>query len=384
MKIALDARGINWYKGTGIGTYTYNVLKNLFTIDGINNYELFWSGDSFMEFKTNKSNIVMASRKHQRFFENYYFPNYINSTNIDIYHVPQNGIGLCDNINALKVVTIHDLIPYVLPETVGPGYLKNFLENMPRIIDNSDGIITVSEFSKNDILRFFPSFPKERIFVTPLAANSNFKPLDKEACLSKVQNRFNFSNPYILYIGGFSSRKNVAGLINSFAKIHKNLPKEYMLLIVGSLKDEGLRMKDLVNNLELNDNVIFTDFIEDEYLPILYNAADVFVYPSLYEGFGLPPLEAMSCNTPVITSNTSSIPEVTGDSSVLINPFDTLELSKALEKILSDSKYKENIKNSGYNRSKLFDWKKTAQNTLLAYETILNLKSKNLIKTSTL
>ncbi|SHK65161.1 Glycosyltransferase involved in cell wall bisynthesis [Clostridium cavendishii DSM 21758] len=384
MKIALDARGINWYKGTGIGTYTYNLLKNLFIIDEINNYDLFWSGDFFMEFKTNKSNIVMASKRHQRFFENHYFPNYINSNKINLYHIPQNGMGLCEDINALKVVTIHDLIPYVLPETVGSGYLRSFLENMPRIIDSCDGILTVSEFSKNDILRFFPNFPKERIFVTPLAANSNFKPLDKELCLSSVQSRFNFSKPYILYIGGFSSRKNVAGLINAFAKIQKNIPKEYILLIVGALKDEGLRMKSLVSDLKLNENVIFTDFIEDEYLPVLYNAADVFVYPSIYEGFGLPPLEAMNCNTPVISSNISSIPEVIGDSGILINPFDIQELSNALEKILADSKYRESITALGHNRSKLFDWKKTAQNTLVAYDTILNLKSKDLLRTSTL
>lgn len=378
MRIAVDARGINWYKGTGIGTYTYNVLKNLFILDGQNDYHLFWSGDYFKEFQTKQSNIVMASKRHQRFFENYYFPDYISKKKIDLYHIPQNGIGLSPDINCLKVVTIHDLIPYVLPETVGPGYLKNFLEVMPKIIDSCDGILTVSEFSKRDILKFFPRFPENRIFVTPLASNSNFKPLDKEKCAYDVLKRFNFSNPYILYIGGFSSRKNVAGLIKAFNKINNKLSQKHSLLIVGSLKDDSKKMQDLVNELNLTEQVVFTGFIEDEYLPILYNGAKLFVYPSIYEGFGLPPLEAMSCNTPVITSNITSIPEVVADSGILIDPYNINELSTALEKVLNEDKYREILSETGYKRSKLFSWINTSEKTINAYDNILSLPPKNL------
>lgn len=247
---------------------------------------------------------------------------------------------------------------------------------MPFIINLCDGIITVSQYSKKDILRFFPNFPKDRIFVTPLAADSSFKPLDKEKCKKHVLNRFNFSNDYILYVGGFSSRKNVNGLVKAFKKARTHLTREHTLVIVGSLKDEGVKIKDLVNELNLNNKVVFTGFIEDNYLPILYNGASLFVYPSLYEGFGLPPLEAMNCGTPVITSKVTSIPEVIDDAGILVDPYNVDELSFSIEKILNDDTYKNNLSFLGYERSKKFSWTNTANLTLNAYESILSLQPK--------
>ncbi|GIM29641.1 mannosyltransferase [Clostridium polyendosporum] len=370
MKIAIDARGINWYKGTGIGTYTYNVLKKLLQFNDNNEYSLFWSGGNFQEFKRRNTNIIMASKKHQRFFESIYFPNYIDCYNVDIYHVPQNGIGISNGLNCKKIVTIHDLIPYILPETVGKGYLKKFLEEMPKIIECSDGIITVSEQSKNDILKFFPCYDKEKIYVTPLAADVQFNPIDKKQCKNTVNERYKFNTPYILYIGGFSARKNVRGLIEAFHKIQKDLKKVISLVIVGSLRDEGEKIYNLVKELNLLDKIIFTGFAEDQFLPTLYSGCEVFVYPSFYEGFGLPPLEAMSCKAPVITSNTTSIPEVVGDAGLLINPHNKDELSCALLKVLNDEDFKENLREKGYLRSQHFSWQNTAINTLMAYQSV--------------
>jgi len=177
MRIAIDARGINLYNGTGIGTYTENVLKNLINIDTTNNYHIFWSGNNYESIKKDNCKIVMTSKKHQRFFENHYFPESISKENIDIYHMPQNGIGFSEEISCKKIITIHDLIPYIMPETVGRGYLLKFLKEMPLIIGNSDGIITVSEFSKRDILKFFP-IDESKIYVTPLAADKKYVKID--------------------------------------------------------------------------------------------------------------------------------------------------------------------------------------------------------------
>lgn len=369
MKIAIDARGINWYKGTGIGTYTYNILKKLLQFNN-NEYLLFWSGGNFQEFKKRNIDIIMASKKHQRFFESIYFPNYINRCNVDIYHVPQNGIGISDELNCKKVVTIHDLIPYILPETVGKGYLKKFLEEMPKIIECSDGIITVSEQSKNDILKFFPFYDKNKIYVTPLAADAQFSPMDKNQCKNAVNERYKFNTPYILYIGGFSARKNVSGLVEAFYKIQKDLKRVTSLVIVGSLRDEGEIIYNLVKKLNLLDKVIFTGFAEDQFLPALYSGCEVFVYPSFYEGFGLPPLEAMSCKAPVITSNTTSIPEVVGNAGLLINPHSKDDLSRALLEVLNDEDFKESLREKGFARSQCFNWQNTAMNTLMAYQSI--------------
>lgn len=372
----IDARGATWYRGTGIGTYTYNLLTNILKLDKDSSYDLLCSGEKIPEFESENTKIIMSSRKHQRFFENYYIPSYGIKEDIDLLHLPQNGLGLSSEGNFAKLVTIHDLIPYILPETVGKGYLKKFLQSMPEIIDNSTGIITVSEYSKSDIIRFFPHFPAENIFVTSLAANENYKPLDKEKCLFDVNKRFNFNGPFIMYIGGFSLRKNVKGLVDAFNNIHKNIDENYKLLIVGGLRDEGLKLKAYTESLPIKDKIIFTGFIEDEYLPTLYNATTLFVYPSLYEGFGLPPLEAMSCKTSVLTSNITSIPEVVPFKESLFNPNNPKELSLKLENLLNDSKLRNNLENICFERSKEFTWEKTAKKTLDVYKKVIEI-SKN-------
>lgn len=371
MRFSIDARGINLYKGSGIGTYTENLLRELLNIDNKNKYSIFWAGDKYENYKKENSKIIFTSKKHGTFYENYYYPNYIEENTIDLHHIPQNGIGLNKLYTSPVIVTIHDLIPYILPETVGRGYLERFLRDMPLIINNSKAILTVSEYSKKDILKFFPSIDKNKIFVTPLAANSSYKPIDKNLCTEFIKNKYNIDFPFILYIGGFSTRKNVKELIIAFNKIHKSLKKDYKLVLCGSIRDEGIKLQNLCKELFIDNKVIFTGFVPDEDLPIFYNSADLFIYPSLYEGFGLPPLEAMSCSTPVITSNLTSIPEVTGDCAVLINPFNKDELAEALINLLNCPDLLKEYGEKGYKKSLDFTWKNTATLTLNAYETTL-------------
>lgn len=369
MRIAFDARGINWYRGTGIGTYTENVLKNLISIDNFNKYVLYWSGENYEKFESNNITVRMASRRYHRFFQEYFFPKDIKKDNIDIYHISQNGIGLSQNLNCLKIVTIHDLIPYIMPETVGKGYLLKFLRDMPRIIDEANAIITVSEYSKKDILKFFP-INSEKIFVTPLAADIMYKPLDKNACKEYLAKKYNIKSSFILYVGGFSARKNVSSLINAYEKISNEIDKDIKLVICGAKKDAIENLINMKLNSKTSENIIFTGFISNEDLPIFYNSCEVFVYPSLYEGFGLPPLEAMSCGTPVITSNTTSIPEVVDNCAILIDPLDIDTLSDKLYKVLTNEVIKRDLSKTGLKHSKKFSWLKTAENTLKVYENV--------------
>lgn len=370
MKIGIDSRSVNLHSGTGIGTYTKNLISEMININKDNEFTLIWTGKIDNDFTKDNTELIYCSGRHSTFFEKEYIPNIINSKNLDLYHIPQNGIGFPFNYDINTVVTIHDLIPYTMPETVGSGYLKRFLKDMPNIIEKSKGIITVSEYSKKDILKFFSGYPEDKIFVTPLSTNSEFVPMNKDECRSKVQNKFNFNEPYILYIGGFSKRKNVHGLINAFSRVKNSLSKKYKLVLVGSLKDEGINLKKYVESLNLENDVVFTGFSEDKDLPIFYNGADLFVYPSYYEGFGLPPLEAMSCKTPVITSNTTSIPEVTKNAAFLINPSLEEDLSNAIFNVLENDNLKNNLIEKGYKRSLEFSWKQTAENTLNAYKNI--------------
>ncbi|MGH4138456.1 glycosyltransferase family 4 protein [Clostridium sp.] len=371
MRIAIDARGINFYSGTGIGTYTENVLKNLINIDIINNYHVFWSGDNYETIKRENCKIVMTSKKHQRFFEDYYFPANILKEKIDIYHMPQNGIGFSEEISCKKIITIHDLIPYVMPETVGKGYLLKFLKEMPLIIGGCDGIITVSEFSKRDILKFFP-IDESKIFVTPLAADKKYAPLDKTLCKDFLKDMYNLTDPFILYLGGFSERKNVSSVLTAFSRVYKDLEKKYNLVIVGGYKDSSQKLLKLTHELGLDSHVIFTGFVPEEHLPIFYNSCDTFIYPSFYEGFGLPPLEAMNCGTPVIASNLTSIPEVVGDGGILINPYDISEISSAIGNLLSNEKLRSELSSKGLKRASEYSWQNTALNTLKVYESVYN------------
>ncbi|MBE6072170.1 MAG: glycosyltransferase family 4 protein [Clostridium butyricum] len=372
MKIAIDSRGATLYHGTGIGTYTNNLLSELLSVPSVNEYILFCCGKFNSKFNTPNSNIVYSSGKHGGFYERCYIPHKLEDMKIDLYHIPQNGIGFEFTSTIPTIVTIHDLIPYLMPETVGKGYLERFLRDIPNIIQNSAGILTVSECSKKDILKYFSFYPEDKIFVTPLATNANYKPLNKLKCKQFINKKYNFEGPYILYLGGFSARKNVLGLIKAFSKIYKDLNCQYKLLIGGSLKDEGKELFKFVNDSNLEDKIIFCGYVEDEILPTIYNGCDTFVYPSYYEGFGLPPLEAMSCGVPVITSNISSIPEVTGNNAILINPHSEYELSNELVNVLNNDNIKRSLCQNGYKRSLEFNWKKTALSTLDAYNKISN------------
>lgn len=367
MKIAIDARGANWYSGTGIGTYTQNIIKYILKYDDLNEYYLYWWGTNYRELYGKNVNICIASKRHRRFFEENYIPENIKNKGVDIYHVPQNGIGLPPIKNCVNITTIHDLIPYVMPETVGKGYLKRFIAQMPQIIQNSDMIITVSEFSKKDIIRIF-DVEEDRIKVTPLAADSSFCPMDKDMAKEFIKENYGLEGDFILYLGGFSPRKNVKSILLAFSRLPSYIIEKYTVLILGPSKDEHSYLMKLSESLNISERVCFTGYVLNEHLPYFYNASSLFVYPSLYEGFGLPPLEAMSCKIPVITSNVSSIPEVVGDAAVLINPFDTEELKDAMERLLEDEKLQAEFSEKGYIRSKEFTWEKTAANTLNVYE----------------
>ncbi|GIW48731.1 MAG: glycosyl transferase [Caloramator sp.] len=368
MNIAIDARGANLYAGTGIGTYTIELLKYINLHDFENNYLLYWYGSNYKQFNFNKNiSISIASKKHHHFFEEYFIPENLKAKKIDLYHVPQNGIGLPSKKSCIYISTIHDLIPYVMPETVGRGYLKKFISQMPQIIQNSDFIITVSNFSKKDIMRIF-DVEEDKIKVTHLAADDYFRPIEKDVCRNFLNKRYNIDFDYFLYIGGFSPRKNVKSILLAYSRLIKDIRDRFKVVIVGSSKDEHSFLISLANSLNIKENVVFTGYVPYEDLPYFYSGATLFLYPSLYEGFGLPPLEAMSCQTPVITSNVSSIPEIVEDAALLINPFDAEELKNSIEILIEDDNKRNSLAKKGYEHSLKFSWNKTAKETLNIYK----------------
>lgn len=368
VKIAIDARGAVLHRGTGLGTYSYQLIRHL-TMAGLD-MRLFWPNEEFSGLNIlEESDFRLIEHYKEYYWQEVYVPEALIRENLSLYHVPQNGIGLPKSKVCKYVVTIHDLIPYVYPETTGKGYLKKFLGEMPFIIENSDHIITVSEWSKNDIMRFF-NVPEERITVIYEAAEPHFKPLDKVKAKEFLAHKYGVKKPFLLYIGGYSPRKNVTGLINAFAKIAAQ-DSEIVLCLPGKRDKEQESSELLVEALGLEERVKFIGFVPNEDLPYLYSAAEIFVYPSFYEGFGLPPLEAMACGTATLCSDASCLPEISGKDGLYFSPYNTIEMAEKIWKVLKDERLKEKLAKQGLNHAKDFSWAKTARETIMVYEKLL-------------
>ncbi|WP_411169026.1 glycosyltransferase family 4 protein [Clostridium sp. MB05] len=370
MKIGIDGRAAKWYRGTGIGTYTYQLINSINKVDKINDYLVFLPEHSALDLSDNFKVEPVKATSNSNFWDEVRIPNILNDTNIDIYHVPQNGVGLSPHINCHKIITLHDIIPLRMPETVSDRYLYIFNNELPKIINDCDGILTVSEFSKQDISKEF-NFPQDKIFVTHLAAEDIYRPLDKYECKKIIEKEYGIKDDFVLYVGGFSPRKNILGLIEAFSLISKSIKRNLKLVITGKKGISYEIYKKRTIDLDIENEVIFTDFIPLESLPIFYNASELLAYPSFYEGFGLPPLEAMACGTPVIASNVTSLPEVCNDSALLINPYNIDELICAIEKVLTDDSLRLEMIKQGLVKSSNYSWNITAETTLKAYEKVI-------------
>jgi glycosyltransferase involved in cell wall biosynthesis len=267
------------------------------------------------------------------------------------------------------VTTVHDLIPYVLPQTCTRRYLERFLARMPEICARSRLILTVSRHTRRDLCRIL-GVPEAKVVVTPEAPEPCYRPLPFTESNARVAEAYGLTGPYFLYVGGFSPRKNLSVLLSAYAAVRQELPDHPPLVLAGQLDEAGLRLKDRARDLGLAGEVLFPGFVPLADLPYLYRSARLFVYPSLYEGFGLPPLEAMATGTPVISSRESSLPEVVGEAGLLIDAYDPDDLAGALVRVNRDQGLREALRHRGLAQAKQFSWRRTAAETLLAYEAV--------------
>jgi glycosyltransferase involved in cell wall biosynthesis len=288
-----------------------------------------------------------------------------------VIHITENPTIFLKLKNCKKITTIHDIMPYIFQKNYHLALRCTHKFITPLTLKTSDKIISVSQHTKNDLIKYF-KIPEDKIKVIYEAANENYKPL-KENEMNKIKQKYNLNYPFILYVGGLAPNKNVERLIKALYKLKKQGIK-HKLIITGVKRYKYKSIFETIDKLNLQKDVIFTGYVPDEDLPALYNAADLFVYPSLYEGFGLPPLEAMQCGTPVITSNTSSLPEVVGDAGIMVNPYNVNELANKMYEVLTNDGLKEELSKKGLERAKLFSWKKCAEEHLKVYEEVYNMK----------
>src|SRR4051812_28841167 len=228
---------------------------------------------------------------------------------------------------ARRVATIHDVIPYIYPATSSRLDWLIYRCWLPLAAQRLDAIITVSQQSKTDIVRYL-HVKSEDVAVIPEAANSAYRQMPQHE-IAPALARHNIDFPYILYVGSVEARKNLPRLLEAYAEL-RSWSRQWKLVIVGARKWKFSSVFETVQRLGLEPYVHFTGYVEEADLPALYNGAALFAFPSLYEGFGLPVLEAMACGTPVVTSNSSSLPEVAGDAALLVDPYDVAALADAM------------------------------------------------------
>jgi glycosyltransferase involved in cell wall biosynthesis len=292
------------------------------------------------------------------------------SEHIDVFHgLDESGIPFFCKAGKY-VITIHDLSPLVLPWAFPRKRRLVSTAALRRARKQADIILVPSEASKADVMRYL-HVEAGRVRVIPWGCEVRFKPSGEPAAAAEVKERYGLPERYILFLGTLEPRKDVLTLLQAFAILRAEQSDAELRLVIAGGKGWGYReFFPTREALRLGDHVIFTGFVDEEDLPDLYRGALLFIYPSLYEGFGLPILEAMACGTPVITSTTSSMPEVAGDAAVLVEPKNPESLAAAMASVLRDETRMAELRQRGLERAKGFSWEAVARRTLDVYTTL--------------
>jgi glycosyltransferase involved in cell wall biosynthesis len=293
---------------------------------------------------------------------------------LDVVHDPTGTAPLLLT-GARRVITVHDVVPYVAPSTSTVLDWLIYRLWLPLVAGKMDAIVTVSEHSRRDIVRHLNVDPS-RVHAVPSAAGAHFRPVDR-SCSAAVARRHGITGPYLLYVGSVEARKNLPRLLEAYARLRRRSTR-WQLVVVGARTWKYGPVFETVRRLGLEPHVRFTGFVRDEELPALYSGADLFVFPSLYEGFGLPILEAMACGAPVITSACSSLPEVAGTAAILIDPLDVETLGDAIWRVLDDRRLADSLRQRGLARAAQFRWDRTVEQTLAVYRSTFSAVERDL------
>ena len=373
MRIAIDYTAAIRQRA-GIGNYVRKLVDAMLEQDASNQYTLLTSGRPTRErpFPTADNvrgrSIFIPDRYLNIIWYRWRLPLYATyfSGQVDIYHGPDFALPPIGK-TLRKVVTVHDLSFLEHPEYAVPSLAAYLKKVVPEAVAAADVICTVSQEVSRTLIEHFQT-PREKLVVIPNGVSPHFKRITDPVLLGATRHKYGLKHPLVLGVGTLEPRKNHIGLIKAFYQAQKKKKGPAMLALAGGkgwLYEETQR---LVEELKLEKKVRFLGRVSDLELVTLYSLADVFAFPSFVEGFGVPPLEAMACGAPIITSNTSSLPEVVGDAALLINPHNTGELSGAIMRILENKQLQEELRQKGYERVKEYSWPASAHKMLSVYQ----------------
>ncbi len=360
-------------KRSGIGTYTYELAKrlksddeiqfcgNLFNFCGRNDNSQALQGID-MDMNVSRVFPYGVYRRLWRALPISYdnlFSQKSDGTVFFNYIVPPK-------IRGKIITTVYDMTYVRFPETMDARNLRRISAGMERSAKRSDRIITISEFSKREIIDLL-GVPEEKVSVIYSAPSFSEETADSEVTLGK----YGITKPYILYVGTIEPRKNLVRLIHAFEMLKKNEKLPYRLVLAGGKGWQNEEIYRAAKESTFAKDIIFTGYISNRERNCLYQNAELFVFPSLYEGFGMPPLEAMHWGCPVVTSDAASMPEICGDAAALVNPLDEGDIAKAIMKVLSDKEYAESLRKKGYEQEKKFTWETSAQQLISVCKEVL-------------
>jgi glycosyltransferase involved in cell wall biosynthesis len=370
LRIAIDAHSVGAKLG-GNESYALNLIEALAQIDSVNNYTIYITTDEARDrFSGRWSNFkVRATLPHTPLIRiPLTLTAELRKNPVDVLHVQFTAPPFCP---CPLVVSIHDLSFEHLPQTFNRRSRTQLRLTVRHSARRATQILSLSEHTRRDIVETY-GISADRVKAIPLAAPDHFAPVNDSRELQRVRHNYGIDGDYILSVGSIQPRKNLGRLIRAYASLRGDksadtLPK---LVLVGKcawLYDETLRA---IEETGVRESVILTGYIPETDLPALYSGAVCFVYPSYFEGFGLPPLEAMKCGTPVIVGNRTSLPEVVDDAALTVDPFDIEAIAAAIKRVLKDSELRQELSLKGQKRASAFTWRETARKTLEVYEEV--------------
>lgn len=365
--IGIDAR---LYSGnyTGIGTYTRSLVDNMAGLDRRNKYVLYT--DHHFKRPGNNFAVINIPFPNRTIWTQLLLPAKARSHHLDLFHATANH-ELPLLLQCPFVVTVHDLIPVLFPKTVTPRHRMIFRSFIKPAVKRSKAVITDSEFVRKDLISRF-GLTERQVFTIPLAYDPSFTADLPDDSVDRIKRKHGLRGRYILYVGALEPRKNIPSLVSAFKKA-LSLPglEDWQLVLAGG---SGWYKEQILNaaaSSGLVDRLVMTGFIIPEELPALYRGADLFVYPSIYEGFGLPVLEAMASGTAVLVSSPSALEELAGPAGTTFRLDDPDDLNKKLVLLMEDGGLRRSMAEAGIERASLYSWDRCARETHAVYENIL-------------
>lgn len=364
MRIGIDARLV-YYSRAGIGQYIVGLVEGLSKTDNENEYVLLQSrkDHSVLTDQANFSRKSLWTPSHHR-LEQLALPFEITPLRLDILHSPDFIPPFRRDYKS--VITVHDVAFILYPHFLTQESAR-YYGQIDRAVRHADHIIADSASTKQDIINFL-GVPESKITVIYAAASSRYRPIEDEHSLAEVRERYGLDRPFMLFVSTIEPRKNLPTLLRAYRQLLDHYKLEVTLVVVGQRGWFCGEVFAVAETLNLNDEVLFLGHVPTDDLVLLYNAARVHVHPSFYEGFGLPPLEAMTCGTPTIAANVSSLPEVVGDAGLLVDPEDVEAWTVAMWRVLTDDSLHSELTEKGLKRAQLFSWEKAAGEFLRLYE----------------